>query len=207
MLSLLKKKSDAAAAPQVPAWHPNFRNYEKLPDIKVVRTAFFVNGAAVTLTLALLIYFGFQEWQLHSLKAQIAEWQTQIDHDKKPSDQAVALYGKFKAEEAKINEIDTFLKAKPLVSDLFIHLAKTQPPNIAFDNIDLRENGMAIRLSVRGTPDTALGRVSAYLDQLKADATLLSRFEEFGFTGQPARNATTGRITAEFFLRLKGAKK
>ena len=47
MLSLLKKKSEAAAAPTVPAWHPNFRNYEKLPDLKVVRTAFFVNGAAI----------------------------------------------------------------------------------------------------------------------------------------------------------------
>ena len=46
MLSLLKKKSDAAA-PAVPAWHPNFRDYEKLPDVKVVRTAFFINAAAI----------------------------------------------------------------------------------------------------------------------------------------------------------------
>ena len=34
----------------MPAWHPNFRNYEKLPDIKVVRTAFFVNGVNCALT-------------------------------------------------------------------------------------------------------------------------------------------------------------
>ena len=59
MLSLLKKKKkpDAAAseAPQVPAWHPNFRNYQQLPDIKVVRTAFFVNGAAVFVALGLAV--------------------------------------------------------------------------------------------------------------------------------------------------------
>src|SRR5882672_10641614 len=104
MLSLLKKKSDAAAAPLVPAWHPNFRNYEKLPDIKVVRTAFFVNGAAITITLALLTYFGFQEWNLHNLQGQVADWQRQIDRDKAGSEKAVALFKKFQAEEAKFQE-------------------------------------------------------------------------------------------------------
>ena len=44
MLSLLKKKPDAAAANQTPAWHPNFRNFERLPDTQVVRPTFFVNG-------------------------------------------------------------------------------------------------------------------------------------------------------------------
>src|SRR3954462_112783 len=100
MLSLLKKKSDAAAAPQVPPWHPNFRNYEKLPDIKVVRTAFFVNVAAITIALAAAIFFGLKEWQLHVLRGQIAVRQGQIDRDKKGSDQAIALFKKFQAEEA-----------------------------------------------------------------------------------------------------------
>src|SRR4051812_19815637 len=124
MLSRLKKKSDAAAAPQVPPWHPNFRNYEKLPDIKVVRTAFFINGAAILLALTLGFYFGFQEWQLHVLRGQIVEAQRNIDRDKAKSDQAVALFGKFKAEESKINEVDAFLKNSPVISDLILHLGQ-----------------------------------------------------------------------------------
>src|SRR5258707_603765 len=108
MLSLLKKKSDAGSVPQVPAWHPNFRNYEKLPDIKVVRTAFFINGAAISVAVALLIYFGFQEWKLHQIQVQITDWQRQIDRDKKTSEQAIALFKKFQTEEAKINEVDAF---------------------------------------------------------------------------------------------------
>ena len=71
MLSLLKKKSDADAAEALPAWHPNFRNYQKLPDIKVVRTAFFVNGVAIFVALSLGIYLGFKEWQLYLVKDQI----------------------------------------------------------------------------------------------------------------------------------------
>ena len=46
MLSLLKKKTEASPASLLPSWHPNFRRFEALPDIKPVRTAFFVNGIA-----------------------------------------------------------------------------------------------------------------------------------------------------------------
>jgi hypothetical protein len=206
MLPFLKKKSEQAAGPTVPPWHPNFRNYEKLPDIKVVRTAFFINGSAVALVLVLLTYFGIKEWQLHVLNGQIAEWQRQIDKDKKESDQAVAMFNKFKVEEAKINEVDAFVKAKAPVSELVIRLARTLPANIALDSLDLRETGLMLRLSVRGAPDTALGYASAYLEQLRGDAAF-SHFEEFQFASPPTRNPTTGRMAVEFFLRLKGAKK
>jgi hypothetical protein len=207
MLTLLKKKSDAPSGPEVPAWHPNFRNYEKLPDVKVVRTTFFVNGAAILLASALLIFFGFQEWKLRAVRVQIADWQRQIDNNKKNSDQAKALFVKFKAEETKINEVDAFVKSKPILSDLILRLAETLPANIAVDQVDLRENGLAMRFSVRGTAQDASGLATVYLEQLKADKVLAARFEDVAFTSTPTLNPGTGRIAVEFFLRLKGAKK
>ena len=81
--------------PMVSSWHPNFRNYEKLPDIKVVRTAFFVNGAAIFVATALGIFFGFKEWQLHVVNNQLAQVEAVINRDKRVSDQAVALFKKF----------------------------------------------------------------------------------------------------------------
>lgn len=207
MLSRLKKKSEAAAAPLVPSWHPNFRNYEKLPDIKVVRTAFFINGAAISIALALLIYAGTREWELRHVRAQVAEWEAQIARDKKPSDQAVALFKKFQAEEVKINEVDAFVKSRPLVSEVLIRLAETLPAHIAIDGWDLRDAGMTLRLAVRGTPDTASGRATAYLEQLRADQEFTRLFEEFNFVSTPTRNPATGNVTVEFFLRLKGPKK
>jgi hypothetical protein len=207
MLSLLKKKSDTAAIPPTAAWHPNFRNYEKLPDIKVVRTAFFVNVAAISVALALLIYFGFQEWQLHTLRGQIADWQRQIERDRKASTEAIALFKKFQLEEAKLNEVDAFIKSRPLFSEIVTRLAETLPPNIALDSLDLREMGLTVRFSVRGAPDAASGHATAYLELLKADAEISKRFDEFSFTGTPTRNPNTGRMAVEFFLHLKGAKK
>ena len=203
MPSLFKKKSDASAASLVPAWHPNFRNYEKLPDIKVVRTAFFVNGAAIFAALGLLLYFCFQEWQLHVINAQIATAEAQIRLNKPGSDQAVALYGKFKAEEAKFAEVDAFVKSKPIVSDLILHLGQTLPKNVALENLDLRETGLALRIVVRGAPEAAAGYASAYLEQLRTDKEF-ARFDEVTATSS-SRNAATGRLSVEVMLRLKVA--
>lgn len=203
MLPFLKKKREAGAPTLVPAWHPNFRNFERLPDTKVVRTAFFVNGAAVSVALALLIYVGMQEWQIRGLHAQIDDWQRQIDRDKSGSDKAVALYKKFHAEEAKLTEVDTFVKSKPTVSTLVLHLGETLPTNIAYDGLELRDNGLVLRLTVRGTSDAALGYTTNYLEQLRADKKLAA-FEEFSITTS-TRNPATGRLSVELFFRIRGA--
>lgn len=201
MLPFLKKKSEASVAPLVPAWHPNFRNFEKLPDIKVVRTAFFVNGAAVSITLALGIYFGMQEMQLSGLGTQIADAQKQIKLTKEDSDKAVVLYKKFQAEEARIAEVEAFMKSKPIVSDIIVHLGQTVPSNIAFDGLDFRDNGLVLRLTVRGNSAAALGYATNYVEQLRTDKKL-AVFDEFSITTS-TRNPSTGRLAVELFLRLR----
>lgn len=207
-LPFSKKKSEAAALVLTPSWHPNFRNYERLPDIKVVRTAFFINGAAISIVLALGIYLAMQEWNLHVLTGQIAEQARFVKRDKPASDQAIALFKKLQAEEARFKEVDTFVKSKLLVSDLLVRLAQTLPGNIAIDDLDLRENGLDMRLTVRGSPDAATGYATAYLEQLRTDKAF-ARFDQAGPNGfsitNVQRNATTGRLDVQFFLTFKGA--
>lgn len=204
MLPFLKKKSEAEQAPVLPAWHPNFRSAEKLPDIKVVRTAFFVNGIAIVSALSLGAFLGFKEWQLNVVNNQIGQIQSEIARNKPASDRAVATYKKFQTSEAKIAEVDAFLKSKPVVSVLIMRLAQTLPANIAIDTLDLREGGMTMRLSIRGEAAAASGYATAYLEQLRRDKEL-SQFDDFSFTGSPVRNPATGRMAVEFMLRLKPA--
>lgn len=202
MLPLLKRKSNAPAGPVVPAWHPNFRDYEKLPDVKVVRTAFFVNGAAIAILLAVGIIYGMHRWQLHVLNVQLDQAEAQIDREKKGSEQAVALFKKFQAEAARIDQVDAFVKSRPPMSDLLVHFAETLPENVAIDAFEIRGNGMALRLTVRGTPEAAAGYATTYLDQLRNDQKLTA-FDrtKFEFTNQ-ARNTSTGRLAVEYFLRF-----
>jgi hypothetical protein len=203
MPPLLKKKSEANA-PQVPAWHPNFRNFEKLPDTKVVRTAFFINVIAITVALVLLLFVGNREWELYALKQQVAEKQHQIDQTKPGSDQSVALFKKYQAEEAKVLEVESFVSARQTVSDLLIHLGQTLPKNIALDRFDLRDAELILGATVRGAPDQASGLATAYIEQLRADKTLANRFDDIK-PANSSRNAQTGRISIEVSLHLKGA--
>lgn len=207
MLSLLKKKPDAAAAAAVlPPWHPNFRNFERLPDTKVVRTAFFVNAVAIVIALLALLWFAYQEYQIHDLNHQIEQWDTQINRDKRASDQAIALYKKFQTEAGRVSDVEAFVRSKPVVSDLLLHLGQTLPPNIALDSFDLRENALRLTGTIRGAPDLASGYATAYVDLLRADAFFAARAEDIAMTNL-TRNVQSGRLNLELVLKLKSTDK
>lgn len=201
----MKTKSDTSAATVIPAWHPNFRDFERLPDVKVVRTAVFVNGVVAAIFVALAGYFAIQEFQIRGLRSQIVEAERQIARDKKPSDERVALFKKFQAEQTKAEDADAFTRSKPEVGVMLLRIATTLPPNLALDSFDLREMGLVLKLTSRGSPEVAAGYATAYLEQLRADQTL-SAFDhtQFDFVNQ-ARDPVTSRLSVEFLLRSKSA--
>ena len=213
MLPFLKKKTEAAGSvSEMPPWHPNLRNVARLPDTKVVRTSFFVNGAAIFITIGMLLWFSYQEYQLHNLNRQIAYWQAQVDRDKKESDRFIAMYGKFQAEDARVREVNDFVHSKPSVSGLLMHLGETLPAEIALDSFEEQATGVTLRGTVRGTPDEASGYATAYLDQLRADKELAVYFGDIAYSGAGvSRNSQTGRLSLQLFLKFgpstKGAKK
>ena len=96
MLSLTKKSDEPVAAP---LWHTNFRNFERLPDTKVVRTTFFVNTAAGAVAIALLMWLGYGEYRLHNLSEQIAASQREIDANAKRNTEALRLTKIFSDED------------------------------------------------------------------------------------------------------------
>ncbi|HWA86014.1 MAG TPA: hypothetical protein VG710_07325 [Opitutus sp.] len=206
MLPFLKKKGSAAGPPALPAWHPNFRNFERLPDTKVVRTAFFVNGGGILTVIILLACFGYQEFQLRDLHGQIQDWQARIARDQHPSDAAIALFKKYQTEAARVNEIDAFVHSGAEVSPLLLQIAQTLPHNVALDLFDLGTSGLHIVGTVRGAPDLASGYASAYLDQLRADPVLNRIFDSIDLK-KLDRDTTTGRLSVDIFLHLKKAPK
>lgn len=202
MLSLLQK-SDQAQTPL--AWHPNFRNRERLPDTKVVRTQFFVNFAAMAVVASCLLYFTYQEYRINNVSRQAAEWQAQIAANQKASNQALELSQKFADEETKINEATGFLKQRLVFSEFVLQIGRTLPPNLAMNAVELRENGVDLRGLAAGSPDEASGRMSAYIEQLKQDKHLNAIFE--GITQNIERDPTGERLSFDLFLRFKGATK
>ena len=188
----------------VPAWHPNLRNVERLPDTKVVRTRFFVNFAAIAVGASLLLYFSYQEYRIKNLHHQVAEWQAQIDTNKKASDQAHVLSRKFADEEKKIDELARFMEPRVVLSQFLLHLGSSLPSDLAVDAVETRETGVELRGIAAGTPDEASGRTSAYVEKLKQDKYFSGVFEDVALN-RLERAAGTDRLSFDIFLRFKGA--
>ncbi|MBX7122097.1 MAG: hypothetical protein K1X42_08195 [Opitutaceae bacterium] len=204
MPSLLKRKTEKGQMPLVPAWHPNFRNFDRLPDTKAVRTSFFVNGVAVVIAISLLLVFAYQEYALFVLNRQIIEWQARIDGNQKASALAVVEYKKFQAEEKKIAELEAFVSTPKPLSVLLLDLSRTLPPRIALLNVIYRLDGVNLRGVVRGAGDRASGEVASYVQKLKKEPAFSTVFDSISQSAL-GRDSQGDRLSFELFMKYKGA--
>ncbi|MFA6288684.1 MAG: hypothetical protein WC661_14975 [Opitutaceae bacterium] len=206
MLPLLKKPNEKAAASLMPAWHPNFRNAELLPDVKAVRTAFFVNGAAILVVMVLSLYLIQSELGLRSLREQTANAQQQINTEKPGSDKALVQFQKFQDEEKTLLELKQFQVGKIVGSELLLELGESLPPRITLTMVDYNGPNIVLRGSIAGSPDEASGDASAYLSILGNQPAFKEKFDGISLTGI-TRNPTTSGISFEILLKLKSDQK
>jgi len=204
---LSRKKKSESAGPLTPNWHPNFRNYETLPDTKVVRTAFFANVGSLVITLSLLIYFSLGELQLHAVRGQINDVRQQIERDEPASNFAISQFRTFQAHEVRINEVEAFVDSRPKVVELITNFSHTLPVNVALDTVDMREDTLTIRGTVRGAPEKASGYASGYVEVLRTSPEFNGMFNEVTLTNL-SRVQSTGRLAIEVVIKLssKGEK-
>jgi hypothetical protein len=207
----LTKKSDAQPA-VAPLWHPNFRNFERLPDTKVVRTTFFVNTAAIAVTLGLLLWLGYREYHIYSLGEQIAEAQKEIDSNSRQNKEALRLSKIFADEEKKLAEADAFRHATITPAEFVTLLGQTLPREISIESVDARltETGggatFQLRGLVAGTPDQAAGAASNYVDMLRAHPRLGAVFDPITLANLN-RDARSSFLAFDISLKVKAAAK
>jgi hypothetical protein len=206
----LSKKSDAQPA-VAPIWHQNFRNFERLPDTKVVRTTFFINTAAVAVALSLLLWLGYREMHIRSLNELVVDAQKQIDSNLKQSNEAIRLSKVFADEEKKLTDAAAFI-AQPIAPlDLVLILGQSLPKGIALESIDMRMSGQpplqcSLRGIVSGTADQATGMTSNYIDQLRAQRHIGTVFDPITLTSLD-RDPARGVLVFEIVLKVKANTK
>jgi hypothetical protein len=208
MLSLTKKSDDQPVA--AARWHVNFRNFERLPDTKVVRTTFFVNTAAIAIALGMLIWLASREVTNHAIREQIAEADRQIAANSKQNAEAIRLSKVFAEEQKKIAEAAAFVKSPVVLLEFIARIGETMPKEIVIDFIEARmtdpkKSVVILRGRVAGSPDQASGIASAYVDQLKADSTLAAVFDPITLM-RIDRNSEGTAMTFEVSLTVKAAK-
>lgn len=204
----LPKKSDAQPA-VAPLWHPNFRNFERLPDTKVVRTTFFVNTAAIVVTLSLLLWFGYREYHIKNLGDQIADAQKQIDDNSRQNNEALRLAKIFADEQKKLAEAVAFQHTPITPSEFVAQLGSTLPKEISIDSIDGRLMESAtyqLRGVVAGTPDQASGAASLYVDMLRTPEKLGAIFDPITLNNLN-RDARSNFLAFDITLKFKAGTK
>lgn len=180
MLSLTKKSDAQPVA--APPWHTNFRNFERLPDTKVVRTTFFINTAAIAIAVGMVLWLASREYTNHSLQDQIAEAKRQIDGNTKQNAEALRLSKVFLDEQKKLDDAAAFTKVPITVLEFVDLLAQTMPKEIIIDYVETRitdpkSSVFQVRGRVAGSPDQASGLISSYVDMLRAHPRIGTTFD------------------------------
>lgn len=201
------KKRDAAAA-SAPAWHPNFRNFERLPDTKVVRTNFFINVAAIVLAVVLVALVGWREYQVGVSAGQAEAAQASIDQRKKQSDEGLRLTRLFNEQDKKFVEAEAFMAAPIQPAELLAELGASLPAEIQLDAIDFRPGDVEVPCILRGTAagekDQASGAASAYVDLLRTQPRLAEVFKAVELKAITP-DARSGLLGFEIVLKAKPA--
>jgi hypothetical protein len=188
-----------------PNWHPNFRNAELLPDLKVIRTSFFVNLVCVTVASAALLFTAFREYTAFSYRADIRQSERHVEAAKEQNAKLLAMNREFTEANRKFTEAIRFADNPVVASDLLVALSKSLPANMEFSSVAYENDQLTLRGSIRGASDNATADVSTYLEVLRKDPALNTKFPDVSLTSM-LRDARTQGMSYEILLRPAPAK-
>ncbi|MBI2496696.1 MAG: hypothetical protein HYV75_01785 [Opitutae bacterium] len=184
-----------------------------MPDTKVVRTTFFVNTAAIVVTICLLLLLGYREYHIKNLGDQIADAQKQIDENAKQNKEALRLSKIFADEQMKLTEAELFQRSAITPSEFVSLLGETLPKEISIDSVESRltQIGTApayyqLRGVVAGTPDQASGAASQYVDMLRTQPKLGMVFDPITLNNLN-RDARSNFLAFDITLKMKAEAK
>lgn len=162
-----------------PAWRPNFRSQEGLPDIKIIRTDFLLNLGTLAVAVLLLGYYAFTEYNIQSLSGSLTTVEESIAAGVRDNRLALQQHAEFERLAKPLRELQLFKELPYDTAALLNELTLLQPDDtvlvgLHFDPV-ITEKGklkeVSYRLRVQGTaldlPDKpATDAITGYRDQL-----------------------------------------
>ena len=184
---MIKRSKSQEQAPLY--WRPDFRDREQLPDIKTVRTGFFLSAVAATLAAMTLIFVGIREYKIMNLKGNIEEVQKEIDVYRVENGLIVNKNKAFRDNMLKIQEIVSFVDEKAVASDLIIDIAGALSEGMVFRKFEYKDEAARFEGTIPFGVDSD-GALNGFIDNLKAIESLNTRFKKFNQTSVVRQKAT-----------------
>lgn len=193
----LKRSGQPAPAPH---WHPNFRNTQLLPDLKVVRTTFFINAACIAIASAVLMAAGYREYQAFGLRSSMAQAHKRMEAMKAENDKYLAANRQFTDGVRKFEEARAFNGSQISGTELLVALATTLPNLMQLNAITYEKRQLFLRGIIKLDSETASQLASAYLDTLRADPNIGGKFTEISLTNLQ-RDQASQAMSFEILLK------
>jgi len=187
---------------QAVGWHPDFRVSAALPDNKVVRTDFIVNGIAIAVLALVAWLFYARETQLREANAESARWLEEIESNKPRYNEALTMQREFSEAEKRLADVAAFSKSPIEISELITRLGSSLPRLVAIDVVERRDDVFTIRGTIVGASERATGIANSYLDALNADPYFAERFDGIRLNNIN-REARANRLFFEVGMKLK----
>lgn len=156
-INIKKRKQKAVAA-----WHQDFRNPDALPDIKVIRTRFFVNVVAIVVPLFVAILWVQQELSLSSIRDDIGKLEDEQAALNSSNTELVSLSRDFLKESSKVESLEKYYHNLFPLSDYLEAIAVQVPVDMVISSMDLKKSN---RVDGDDVVDTWESRISGYVVQ------------------------------------------
>jgi len=202
----LKRNAQPTGAPN---WHPNFRNTQLLPDLKVVRTTFFINAACIGVAVAALMFTGYREYQAFNYRSGMAEARQRMEAAKTENDRFLAQNKQFMGGVKKIEEAEAFVDSRISATQLLVSLASTLPELTQFSTIAYEKSQLTLRGLIKQDSESASRTASSYLDTLRSEPFIGKNFTDISLINlqrDPGAQAMTFEILLKQAVVTEGRK-
>lgn len=158
-------------------WRPDFRDHDSLPDIKTVRTSFFLSAVAVTIAIMSLMHVGFYEYSIYSLGKRIEKGKAEIAARQGHHAKAIGMNNRFIDHERRIDEIYTFENGQLVASDLILDVGNSLMPGMSLASVEYKDEKTVFQGFVVASEETD-SLLKEYMDRLRNVDTLRERYTD-----------------------------
>lgn len=158
-----------------PYWRPNYRIASTLPDIKIIRTGFLINGIAIIAAVAMVYMVLQKEYRAYALTAIVSDLKNRADIAEPSNKKSLALNERFLTAGKYVQELDRYYRTPFEIDSLLVSLSNSVPQGLIFNSMTLQEVAMPVdkKKSVIGFRINVSGSVNELIDLNKFKGELM----------------------------------
>jgi len=160
------------------SWCPDFRDASSLPDVKTVRTSFFVSALALSLAVMSVMRLGFHEYSIISAQEKIEAVNTEIAARQGVHAKAIGMNNNFIEKVRRIDEVNEFESDQMVASDMLVYVGKSLMPDMSLSSVEFGESKTVLHGFVVANEETD-SLLKQYMERLKEIELLSERYDEF----------------------------